>query len=81
MKKVDEILQGLNETLDSKYKLGKNADIINESLARNEDELGAAYCPCTVLKNIPDDKKREYICPCTDFALDSICKCKAFEKI
>lgn len=55
-----------------------------KGIARNISKHGEWYCPCVIITAIPEEKRKEYTCPCTK-AKSQVeekghCKCMLFWK-
>ena len=62
----------------------KKLEAVYKGLVRNMVLWGKMYCPCVIIKVVPEKERVDYICPCkkakTQIETDSICKCRLFCK-
>jgi len=53
---------------------------IKQSLKSIKERFGEEYCPCVVIRNIKEEKRINFICPCLIYRTTGKCKCGLYKE-
>jgi len=55
---------------------------VRNAIVRNIATYGKRYCPCVIIRILPEEKREQYICPCkaakTDIEEEGRCRCQLY---